>query len=52
MFKIVKGIDVPLPDMGQIRMKEICVFFQYMKETSRDLKDKYIEIKFIKFQSV
>ena len=41
VIKSVKGLNVPLPGLSQILLKQACDYIQFLVSTGREIKDDY-----------
>ena len=43
VIKSVKGLNVPLPGLSQILLKQACDYIQFLVSTGREIKDDYLK---------
>ena len=48
VIKSVKGLNVPLPGLSQILLKQACDYIQFLVSTGREIKDDYLKRDSIK----
>ena len=48
VIKSVKGLNVPLPGLSQILLKQACDYIQFLVSTGREIKDDYLQRDSIK----
>ena len=48
VIKSVKGLNVPLPGLSQILLKQACDYIQFLVSTGREIKDDYLKQDSIK----
>ena len=48
VIKSVKGLNVPLPGLSQILLKQACDYIQFLVSTGREIKDAYLKRESIK----
>lgn len=48
VIKSVKGLNVPLPGLSQILLKQACDYIQFLVSTGREIKDDYLKRNSIK----
>ena len=51
VIRSVKG-KAALPGLAQIRLKQVCDFFQYVLDTERTMKDQYLTAESLKSHAI